>query len=72
VLSFCGIFIEKGMGLLLPGFTPDTLGEIYEYAPSMNEVLVGIGIWALGALLFTLMVRVAIGITQGKLQVVRA
>jgi molybdopterin-containing oxidoreductase family membrane subunit len=72
VLSFCGIFIEKGMGLLLPGFTPDALGEIYEYAPSMNEVLVGIGIWAVGALLFTLMVRVAIAITQGKLQVVRA
>ncbi|HXV36610.1 MAG TPA: NrfD/PsrC family molybdoenzyme membrane anchor subunit [Myxococcota bacterium] len=71
-LSFFGIFIEKGMGLLLPGFTPDVLGEIYEYAPSANEVLVGIGIWAVGALLFTLMVRVAIAITQGKLRVARA
>ena len=34
--------------------------------PSMNELLVGVGIWALGALLFTLMVRVASAITTGK------
>lgn len=71
VFSFCGIFIEKGMGLLLPGFTPDSLGEIYEYAPSMNEALVGIGIWAVGAFVFTLMTRVAIAITTGDLRMTR-
>ncbi|HEX9815101.1 MAG TPA: NrfD/PsrC family molybdoenzyme membrane anchor subunit, partial [Myxococcota bacterium] len=72
VFSFCGIFIEKGMGLLLPGFTPDALGEVYGYAPSMNEVLIGIGIWAIGALLFTWMARVAIAITAGDLRLTRA
>lgn len=71
VFSFCGIFIEKGMGLLLPGFTPDSLGEVYEYTPSATEALVGIGIWAVGALLFTLMARVAIAITTGDLRMVR-
>jgi molybdopterin-containing oxidoreductase family membrane subunit len=68
VFSFSGIYIEKGMGLLLPGFTPDSLGEIYEYAPSLNEVMVGVGIWAVGALLFTWMARVAIAITAGDLR----
>ena len=68
VFSFSGIYIEKGMGLLLPGFTPDALGEIYEYAPSLNEVMVGVGIWAVGALLFTWMARVAIAITAGDLR----
>ena len=68
IFSFCGIFIEKGMGLLLPGLTPDALGEIYSYLPSMNEVMVGAGIWAAGALLFTLMVRVAQAITTGELR----
>jgi molybdopterin-containing oxidoreductase family membrane subunit len=68
VLSFCGIFIEKGMGLLLPGLTPDTLGEVYDYVPSLNELVIGIGIWAVGALLFTLMVRVANAITVGDLR----
>jgi len=71
VFSFSGIFIEKGMGLLLPGFIPDELGEIYRYTPSLNEISVGIGIWAIGALLFTWMVRVAIAITTGKLRLVR-
>jgi molybdopterin-containing oxidoreductase family membrane subunit len=72
VFSFCGIYIEKGMGLLLPGLTPDTLGEVYAYAPSAIEVLVGIGIWAVGALLFTWMTRVAIAITTGDLRMTRA
>jgi len=34
VLIYAGVYIEKGIGLLIPGFTPDTLGEIYEYIPS--------------------------------------
>ena len=66
VCSFAGVFIEKGMGLLLPGQTPDMLGEVYGYGPSMNEVLVGAGIWGIGALLFTLMVKVASAITRGE------
>ena len=68
VFSFCGVFIEKGMGLLLPGLTPDALGEVYSYLPSSNEVMVGAGIWAVGALLFTLMVKVAQAITTGELR----
>jgi Ni/Fe-hydrogenase subunit HybB-like protein len=72
VFSFSGIFIEKGMGLLLPGFTPSSLGEVYGYTPSATEAWVGIGIWAIGALLFTLMARVAIAITAGDLRMVRS
>jgi molybdopterin-containing oxidoreductase family membrane subunit len=72
IFSFSGIFIEKGMGLLLPGLTPDALGEVYAYAPSLTEVLIGIGIWAIGAFLFTLMVRVANAITTGDLRMEQA
>jgi molybdopterin-containing oxidoreductase family membrane subunit len=66
VLAFLGIYIEKGMGLLMPGMTPDVLGEVYAYTPSMIEVLVGAGIWGLGALSFTLMVKVALAINVGE------
>ncbi|MBW2279722.1 MAG: polysulfide reductase NrfD [Deltaproteobacteria bacterium] len=66
VLAIFGIYIEKGMGLLLPGLTPDVLGEVYAYTPSMVEVLVGAGIWGLGALSFTLMVKVALAINVGE------
>ena len=32
VLIFAGVYIEKGMGLVIPGLTPDTLGEIHDEA----------------------------------------
>jgi hypothetical protein len=38
VLAIVGIWIEKGMGLVIPGMTPDTLGEIYECTPSYVEI----------------------------------
>lgn len=63
-----GVYIEKGMGLIVPGFVPDTLGEIYEYTPTMQEILITIGIWATGAMLFTLLVKFAIPIYTGKLR----
>ena len=59
VLIYCGVYVEKGVALVIPGFAPSTLGEIYEYAPSMLELKVSMGIFGIGALLFTMMVNVA-------------
>ena len=59
VLIFIGVYLEKGMGLVIPGMTPDTLGEIYEYFPTWNELMVSQGIFAVGSLAFTLLVKVA-------------
>jgi molybdopterin-containing oxidoreductase family membrane subunit len=67
-LIFLSVFIEKGIGLVVPGFTPSVLGEIYEYDPTAIEVLVSVGIFGVGALMFTLMSRVAIAVAQGDLR----
>jgi Ni/Fe-hydrogenase subunit HybB-like protein len=64
-----GTYIEKGMGLIIPGLTPDTLGEIYEYSPTLNELRVAAGIFAVGFLVFTLMLKVAVPILLGELSV---
>jgi len=69
VLSIVGIWIEKGMGLIIPGFIPSPLGEIVEYTPTWNEVLVCIGIWAFGFLVYTLLVKVSIPILNGTFSV---
>ena len=66
VLIWIGVYIEKGMGLVIPGLTPDTLGEIYEYFPSRTEIELAAGIFAVGFLLFTLMVKVATPIMLGE------
>ena len=68
VCLFVAIWIEKGMGLIIPGFIPGSWGEIVEYTPTWIEVGVTIGIWAMGAFLFTVLVKSAIGIEQGKLR----
>ena len=66
VLIYTGVYIEKGMGLVMPGMTPDTLGEIYEYTPTMVEWFVSAGIYGIGFLVFTLLVKVAVPIMAGQ------
>ncbi len=69
ILIYSSVYIEKGMGLIIPGMTPSTLGEIYEYVPSMTEILISIGIFSLGFLAFTLMVKVAVPILLGEFSI---
>jgi molybdopterin-containing oxidoreductase family membrane subunit len=64
--TYAGCYIDKGMGLIIPGLTPDALGEIYEYYPSATEVRVAAGVFALGFLVFTLMLKVAVPILLGE------
>jgi Ni/Fe-hydrogenase subunit HybB-like protein len=64
--TYAGVYIEKGMGLIIPGLTPDALGEIYEYYPTIMELRVAAGIFAMGFLLFTLMLKVAVPISLGE------
>lgn len=68
VLTFTGIWIEKGMGLVIPGFIPTPLGEIFEYFPTTVELSVAAGIWAFGIMLFTLVAKAVIAIKQGKIR----
>jgi molybdopterin-containing oxidoreductase family membrane subunit len=60
VLTAIGVWIEKGMGLVIPGFVPTPIGEIYEYTPSLTEIMVSLGIWAFGLLLFTFLAKAAL------------
>ena len=63
---YAGCYIEKGMGLIIPGLTPDALGEIYFYSPSTTELRVAAGVFATGFLVFTLMLKVAVPISLGE------
>lgn len=67
VLAIVGIWIEKGMGLVIPGFIPTPLGAVVEYSPSINETLICLGIWAFGLLCYTVFLRMSVPILQGRL-----
>jgi Ni/Fe-hydrogenase subunit HybB-like protein len=68
LLAIVGIWIEKGMGLIIPGFVPTPLGEVFEYTPTLQETMISVGIWAVGLLAFTLLARAAIAIETGQLR----
>jgi len=66
LMIIVGVWIEKGPGFVIPGFVPDPLGEIYVYLPNLLELMVSFGIWAVGLLVFTLLMKVAIPIEIGE------
>lgn len=59
---FTGIWIEKGFGLIVPGFIPSPLGEVVDYSASGIEILITLGILATGILIVTLLIKPALQI----------
>ncbi|MAE70857.1 MAG: polysulfide reductase [Gemmatimonadetes bacterium] len=66
VLLIVAIWIEKGMGLIVPGFIPTPLSEVFEYQPSVIETLVSLAIWAFGLLVMTLLIKFATDVEGGR------
>jgi len=63
-----GVWIEKGMGLIVPGFIPTPMGEIWEYTPNRIEILISAGVFAVGLLIYTLLLKVAVAIETGEMR----
>jgi molybdopterin-containing oxidoreductase family membrane subunit len=68
ILAVVGVWIEKGMGLIVPGFVPTPIGEVMEYTPTWVELVVSLGIWAVGLLVFTLLAKVGLAVELGRLR----
>ncbi len=67
VAVFVGIWLEKGMELLLPGFSPTPIGEMTEYYPSLIEIANSMGNWAIGFILLSVLVKGAVGVLLGDI-----
>jgi Ni/Fe-hydrogenase subunit HybB-like protein len=64
VAVLIGVWIEKGMGLVIPGFVPSALQEIVEYSPSVVEWKVTAGIWAFGLMVFIVGLKLALPVLR--------
>jgi molybdopterin-containing oxidoreductase family membrane subunit len=62
VLIYGSVYVEKGIALIIPAFTPDVLGQIYVYTPSFTEIRTAVMIFSIGFLLFTFLSKIAIAI----------
>lgn len=68
VFTFAGVWIDKGMGLVVPAFIPSPIGELSEYTPSAIEIVNTLGGWATGLLIFTVLAKGAIGVLLGEVK----
>jgi molybdopterin-containing oxidoreductase family membrane subunit len=64
VAVFISMWIDKGLGLIVPGFIPSQTGVIFQYTPSVPEVLIALGVVALGALILTVLYKIAISVAE--------
>jgi [DsrC]-trisulfide reductase subunit P len=63
-LVFISLWIDKGLGLVIGGFIPNPMEKIVEYTPTAPELMITVGIYALGALILTILYKVAVGIKK--------
>ena len=64
--AFIAMWIDKGLGLIVPGFIPSPLGEITTYAPTLPEILITAGIWGCGFLVISLLYKTVVAGRAGK------
>jgi Ni/Fe-hydrogenase subunit HybB-like protein len=63
---FVSVWIDKGLGLIVPGFIPSPLGEITQYYPTFTEALINVGVWALGALIVTTLYKIVVALREER------
>jgi len=64
VAVFVSLWIEKGLGLVVTGFIPSPLEEITEYTPTAPEVLITLGIYAIGFSILTVLYKIVVSIKE--------
>ena len=67
IALFTGTWIDKGMGLISGGFIPTPLHKTMDYIPTLIELTISLGIYAVGAFILTLLFKIAIGVKRENL-----
>ncbi|MDL2275628.1 polysulfide reductase NrfD [Desulfosarcina sp. OttesenSCG-928-G10] len=59
-----GTWIDKALGMIAGGFVPNPMHEFNEYAPTVPEMGISLGVYAVGALVLTLLYKMAIRVKE--------
>lgn len=68
ITVFASIWIDKGLGMVVAGFVPSTLGHVTEYMPSATELMISLGILALGCFIVTVLFKITLSVRAQTLQ----
>jgi len=66
-MVFGSLWLDKGIGLIVAAFVPSPLGVVTEYAPTLPEAVISLAIWAIGALILTVLYKIALAVREGSL-----
>jgi len=61
---FIANWIDKGIVLIIAGFVPNSFERVTEYFPTGNEISIVLGIYAIGALIITVLYKIAISVRE--------
>jgi molybdopterin-containing oxidoreductase family membrane subunit len=64
VCVFFGTWIDKGLGMISGGFVPSPLHHVNEYVPTIPEIIITIGVYAIGSLVLTALFKMAISVKE--------
>jgi molybdopterin-containing oxidoreductase family membrane subunit len=70
IMLVIGTWLDKGMGLIVGGFTPNPFDRVTEYLPTKPEVMIALMIYATGGFVLTILWKVALEVraeVDGKL-----
>ena len=61
-MVFLSTWMDKGLGLIAGGFAISPMETVADYAPTLPEILISLGIYASGALILTLFYKMVLSI----------
>ncbi|MBW2011875.1 MAG: polysulfide reductase NrfD [Deltaproteobacteria bacterium] len=64
VMVFIGTWIDKGLGMISGGFVPSPLHHYTEYIPTSKELIITLGVYAAGALVLTILMKIAVTVKE--------
>ncbi len=61
---FFSMWFEKGVGLTLGGFVPSPFNQIVQYAPTIPEIMIALGVYSVGAFVLTVLYKIAVSVKE--------
>jgi Ni/Fe-hydrogenase subunit HybB-like protein len=64
VSVFIATWIDKGLGLVVGGFIPNPFERVFEYWPTIPEVVITVGVWGVGFSVLTVLYKIAVSVKE--------
>ncbi|MEW6235070.1 MAG: sulfate reduction electron transfer complex DsrMKJOP subunit DsrP [Candidatus Omnitrophota bacterium] len=62
--TFISLWIDKGLAMVVAGFVPSPVGNVTEYWPTAPELMISLGVWAIGFLILTVLYKIALTVRE--------